>query len=88
MASTPNRVNYLLIILLKIGDKLSEWLSITKGDPQGSIMGPFAYNIFTNDLLLAIAIKPIMYLCSALAHGDDVNLTDNWGLFIIVTKWI
>ena len=39
---------------VKIGDTLSEWLSITKGAPQGSIMGPFAYNIFTNDLLLQL----------------------------------
>ena len=37
-----------------MGDTLSEWLSITKGAPQGSIIGPFVYNIFANDLLLQL----------------------------------
>ncbi len=39
-----------------MGDTLSEWVSISKtnGAPRSSIMGPFAYNIFTNDLLLQL----------------------------------
>ncbi len=31
---------------------MSDLAMITKGTPQGSVMGPFMYNIFTNDLLL------------------------------------
>ncbi len=39
-----------------IGDNVSEWLPLTKGAPQGSLMGPFVYNIhvFNNDLLLQV----------------------------------
>jgi exonuclease III len=36
---------------VKIGDERSEWLSIYKGAPQGSQFGPFAHNVFSNDLL-------------------------------------
>ena len=35
---------------VKLGDKYSEWLSLSKGVPQGSLMGPFIFNIFSNDL--------------------------------------
>ena len=32
-------------------DKYSDWLGLSKGVPQGSLMGPFIFNIFSNDLL-------------------------------------
>ena len=37
---------------VKLGDKYSEWLGLSIGVPQGSLMGPFIFNIFSNDLLL------------------------------------
>ena len=35
----------------KIRNGTSEWAGILKDIPQGSILGPFLFNIFSNDLL-------------------------------------
>ena len=40
---------------VKLGDKY--WLGLSKGVPQGSLMGSFIFNIFSNDLLLVLAKK-------------------------------
>ena len=42
---------------VKLGDKYSEWLGLSKGVPQGSLMGPFILNLFLNDLLLLLEKK-------------------------------
>ena len=39
---------------VKIGNNKSVRMDISKGCPQGSLFGPLAYNIFSNDLLLSI----------------------------------
>ncbi len=51
-------INYLSGRLQRVksgDDILSEWRSITKGAPQGSLMCPFVCNVFTNDLLLQVS---------------------------------
>ena len=40
--------------LVKIGNHKGEWNTISKGAPQGSILGPFMFNVFQNDLILKL----------------------------------
>ena len=54
---------------VKLGDKYSEWLGLSKGVPQGSLMGPFIFNIFSNDLLLLLEKK-----CHVFNYADDTSI--------------
>ena len=54
---------------VKLGDKYSDWLGLSKGVPQGSLMGPFIFNIFSNDLLLLLEKK-----CHVFNYADDTSI--------------
>ena len=54
---------------VKLVDKYSDWLGLSKGVPQGSLMGPFIFNIFSNDLLLLLEKK-----CHVFDYTDDTSI--------------
>ena len=54
---------------VKIGNVKSEWLTLKRGVPQGSLTGPLLFNVFLNDLLLNIDD------CSIFNYADDNTLS-------------
>ena len=60
--------------VVRIYSTLSEPLSVTSGVPQGSILGPLLFSIYTNDLLL------IPQKCSTQSYVDDTKLITSFEL--------
>ena len=54
---------------VKIGQVCSELSSISKGVPQGSILGPFLFNIFMNDIFYFVRE------CDLYGYADDNTLS-------------
>ena len=63
---------------VKLGNTKSKWLHINKGSAQGSILGPFCYNVFTNDMLSIVSDNIEIYnyaddntvICSGYEYED------------------
>ena len=54
---------------VRIGCSTSDWLPLTKGVPQGSVLAPVLFNIFINDLYAAIT-KSTLY-----NYADDNTIS-------------
>ena len=54
----------------KIGSARSDWKVLTKGLPQGFVMGPPNFNIFMNDMFF------ILETCEDYKFADDNTLSD------------
>jgi len=54
---------------VKVDGKLSHWLDVLSGVPQGTILGPLLFIIYINDLL-----EVCKNLCSIFLYADDAKL--------------
>ena len=53
---------------VKLGHTFSTWMGVSAGVPQRSLLGPLLFNIFMNDLTLAIRD------CRLISYADDTKL--------------
>ncbi len=76
---------------VNVGDNASDWLTISKGTPQGSLMGPFVYNICTNDIILQLTKERsdcvynyanTVSACDKILGGLQAKLSEVSGIFI------
>ena len=60
---------------VKVNGPFSSWKSVTRGVPQGSVLGPLLFNIYINDLLLFIQNSDICnYADDTTIYAWDKNL--------------
>ncbi len=70
LSTTHGHITDCKLLVCKIWIERGGWTRLRKVTPQGSVMGPFAYNAHTNDLILVL-----VSICDIFNYADDNTVT-------------
>ena len=79
-----------IYLCVEINGKASEWLPVTSGIPQGSVLGPLLFLIYINDLLDNIISEVYMYADDTKLYREIKTIEDQRILqkdLDTLTKW-
>lgn len=76
----------------KVWSAFSNWIEISKGVPQGSVLGPLLFNIYINDLFSSITKTEVCnFADDNTIYDSGLNLNENFANLTLdrekITEW-
>ena len=61
---------------VKVNGVFSDWLPVYCGIPQGTLMGPFLFNVFINDLNFSVQLSSLrLYADDTTAYASNTDIS-------------
>ena len=77
---------------VRVGNQISEFLNVTTGVPQGSVLGPFLFLVYVNDFPSFLPYNCVLYADDTTVLTTDKNLTNvqnkNIDMFRMCSTWL